>query len=725
MKVHKKKTTWTAGSMAMMLCMLLFSCNDEQLLEDWNMDRGYGSISFGISPDEDIQTRGIDSGRTGGRTTDRFVLRSADSADTLCVRTIISDGINLPRTDQTITRGTPLEGDAFHESFHVLAYWSTDGGTTVKKQFYMNEDVQKNGSQTADGKDIWATQNIYYWPGAAHSFQFYAWAPADIPAENLTATPTPTSKSLTYTVPPTATDQKDIVVATTDWINGDKNAAVPLDFKHICTAVRFEVGSQMQEGKINSITLKNVNSEGTYNMESGTWTQTSTPKNFTYDFDMKMEGDETSGDPITDVNPATTFMMLPQERSTGVIVEVDFDYISGIEVSPLTAEIKDLKWEMGKTVTYKLSITPEYDLEFITTTVPQEVDAHYDIIPIKIKADDMVGDWTIESDQDWLTFKSALTAYEKDGWWLNNTDEYKNYCSSQNVAVDRGQTLTKSGSGEFEIYLYISENITETDRTVNLTLKKNGKEAASIPLVQKCPIWESGIGWEVIEEEITLPYGFKWNRIVTLQKESPGVLEEWILKQTFKDQSKRPTSGWDIGGWIKYIFDPDPLTYVEIGTNTNNALQVTIDYTKITNISSSMSITEGQANTLALYNNVGGTAFDGEQNLISDGYEIVSESGSLEDIKNFAALYAVKLNAFNIIEDSSNGQTAYSIPVDVTPYWYLPASGQFSENVGLSGQYWSSTAAEGSEFAHSWNNGTIKTNTDRMEKWKVRAVRQK
>lgn len=177
-----------------------------------------------------MQTRGYAGSDDEGYTADRFVLRSDDSADTLCVRAIVSDGINMSgfEGEQALTRGTPVGKDNFYDKFHVLAYWSKNG--TLVDQFYMDEDAANNGS-------VWSTDQIYYWPGADHSFQFYAWAPTD--AGGLTTPSSPQEKSLAYTVPEAAADQKDIVVATTDEIQGDNNAAVPLTFKHICTAVRL------------------------------------------------------------------------------------------------------------------------------------------------------------------------------------------------------------------------------------------------------------------------------------------------------------------------------------------------------------------------------------------------------------------------------------------------------------------------------------------------------
>lgn len=714
MKVHKNNPSWMVSGMAtVLLCMLLFSCNNEGFLESGEPEKACDNICFGISSDKNVQTRGYACSDDEGYTAGRFMLRSDDSADTLCVRAIVSEGINVSGFEgkQVLTRATLVGKDNFYDKFHVLAYWSKNG--TPVNQFYMDTNASNSAASVGTGA-IWSTEQTYYWPGADHSFQFYAWAPTD--ASGMTTPSSPQEKTLAYIVPKAAANQKDIVVATTDEIRGDNKAAVPLAFKHICTAVRFAVGSQMQPGSIKSVALKGVKNAGTYDMAGGTWSFGGTTANFSQTLNKETTGTEANGDPIT--SPEGTFMMLPQTLPAGATVEVVFTNASGVDRT-LSASIAGSEWKMGTTVTYKLSVTPEYELEF--SDIPTKVDAHYDIIPIKIHAKDVEGNWTIASNQDWVTIKSALTSYEKDGYWLNATGDYSAYCSSENVKVERQKTLNKSGNGEVELYLFVSENSSTADRTVTLTLSKDGREAATVNVVQRCPNWQGNLGWEVIEEDLTLPYGFKWDRKVTYQKSGfgfiSGPIEEWYIKQIFK---KQPKGFWE---WIGSIFSPTTVDYVEVHRK-NGVVTVTIDYTKMGDISA-VSTTNGQDNTWKLYSIVGGTSFEGEQYLTGREYTIKSESGSLDGRpKNFAALYAVKLNAFDIHKGGEGSQIAYAIiPEQKDIKWYLPASEQFSGSAGLNGQYWSSTAINDNTDAYSWNGSS--QSTPRMDLHKVRAVRKK
>lgn len=219
---YKKKTDFMAsGMMALLSCALFFSCSKE----DISVDNGNGSgqacdnICFGITSDGNVQTRGNASGSEKGYTAERFILRSQDSADTLCVRAIVSDGIesSVSAESQVITRGTPVTEGNF-DSFHVLAYWMK--GETLVEKFYMDEDVTKTEG------NVWSGDRIYYWPGKSNSLQFYAWSPTE--TDGLIVPTAPASTTLSYTVPDNAAAQQDIVVATTEKLIGNYNKVVPL-----------------------------------------------------------------------------------------------------------------------------------------------------------------------------------------------------------------------------------------------------------------------------------------------------------------------------------------------------------------------------------------------------------------------------------------------------------------------------------------------------------------
>lgn len=699
MKIHHL----TASIAAVLLSASLFSCSSDDFFgkAETNTD----GISFGVSTENGTSTRANNS--ADGYTAARYTLRSDNSADTLCVRAVVTDGIGNDNAGRPATRAAMQK--RMYDKFKVVA--AVKENNNVGTQYYMDDVATKTGNN-------WVPSKVYYWPGSNRQLRFLAWAPTDATFDAVPNTPNATT--LKYTTPAEAKDQRDIVAAATGFISNPSNDAtctpVDLQFKHLCTAVIIKTGKQMTAGTIKSVSLKGVKNSGTYNMESSTWTLSDSKADFT----ISPNQETTSTTPYgTDLNAGeSTFMLLPQILGADSKLEVVFhDNISGND-RILSASLDGAKWLMGKTVTYRLSITPEYELKF--TSTPEIVDAHYDIIPIKVNTEYVQGNWTIKSNQSWVTIKSALTTYEQSGYWLKATGDYADYCGSEKVPVERQQTLDKTGNGETTLYLFVEENNSKKDRTVTLTLSINGVDCATADIVQKCPIWKGDIGWEVLEDDETFPFGFKWNRKVTYQKEGfgpiSGRIEEWWIKQTFK---KQPNNFWE---WFISILDPQPVPYVTVEYK-NGTVTFTVDYSEMDEISA-ISTDDGLENTWNLYSHVGGTSFEGEKFIAGRGYTVTLQSGSNEIPKVFAALYAVKLNAFEIHKGEKGDKITYAITPEKTDInWYLPASNQFSGAADLNGKHWSSTGIRDNSNAYTWDASS--QSTPRMELHKVRAVRKK
>lgn len=698
MKIHQL----TASIAAVLLSASLFSCSSDDFFGKPESGSTNG-ISFGVSTENSAATRANKT--DDGLTVARYTLRSDNSADTLCVRAVVTDGIgnsaNKPATRAAMQT-------SMYNDFKVVAEIRENGN--IGGQYFMNETATKSGNN-------WVPAHTYYWPGSNRQLRFLAWAPTDA----FQAVPnTPNATTLQYTTPTEAKNQRDLVAAATDFMESPANdgtcTPVSLNFKHLCTAVIIKTGEQMTAGNIQSVSLKGIKNSGTYDMVGSEWTLNNSTADFTISPNKETTGATPNG---TDLNAGeSTFMLLPQKLGADSKLEVVFhDNISGRDRT-LTASLNGAEWPMGKTVTYRLSITPEYELKF--TSTPDRVDAHYDIIPIKVNTEYVQGNWTIKSNQPWVTIKSALTTYEQSGYWLNATGDYAAYCNSENVPVERQQTLDKTGNGETTLYLFVEENNSTTDRSVTLTLSINGADFATADIVQKCPIWQGDIGWEVLEDTETFPFGFKWDRKVTYQKKGFGFLsgpiEEWWMKQNFK---KQPKGFWE---WVKSIFAPETVPYVTVNYS-NGTVTFTVDYSKMAEISA-ISTDDGLENTWNLYSHVGGTSFEGEKFIAGRGYTVTSQSGSNEIPKVFAALYAIKLNAFDVHKGGEGNQTTYAITPEKTDInWYLPASNQFSGEVGLNGKHWSSTGIQDNSNAYTWD-GTPQQ-TPRMELHKVRAVRKR
>lgn len=689
-----------AGGMAtMLLCTLLFSCNNEDFLESGNPEKACDNICFGISSDKNVQTRGYAGSDDEGYTADRFVLRSDDSADTLCVRAIVSEGINVSgfEGEQALTRATPVGKDNFYNKFHVLAYWSKNGAPV--DQFYMNTNASNVAASVGTGA-IWSTEQIYYWPGADHSFQFYAWAPTD--AGGLTTPSSPQEKSLAYTVPEAAADQKDIVVATTDEIQGDNNAAVPLTFKHICTAVRFAVGSQMQPGQIKSVALKGVKNAGTYDMAADNWSLGDATVNFSQTLNKETTGTEANGDAIT--TSEGTFMMLPQTLPAGATVEVVFVNANN-EDRTLTASIGNTEWKMGTTVTYKLSITPEYELEFVSQ--PEMQDAHYVIYPITIKSGDKLpaGGWTLTSND-----AANVTFVEKDKFVNNDVQ----------ALVDAGywldgyngtSTLTSTTTGEVQVYVFLKENATEADRNITLSLKpaaQGNYEAKEFSFTQYCPAWNNGIGVERIQDG-DYPWGFSWDS---------------NMKITYN-------LGRGLGPILASLYIKIFVNYSYVTSNWGGVLtdfKVTIDFSKVGTLTTATDLNDGNKNTWELY------SFNGLNDASALMAQIESWGGVPDKTlpanpSEFAARACAMKNKYSVqTETDITGNTVYLPVLDqANMVWYLPAQNEAANmNDNLSSDYWTSTAiTDPGTTAYKYTVGGSTSPEDRDSAIHVRVVRQK
>ena len=704
MKIHQL----TASIAAVLLSASLFSCSSDDFLgkAETNTD----GISFGVSTENGASTRANNS--ADGYTAARYTLRSDNSADTLCVRAVVTDGIGNDNAGRPATRAAMQT--SMYNDFKVVA--AVKENDNVGTQYYMDDVATKTGTN-------WVPSKVYYWPGSNRQLRFLAWAPTDAAFQSVPNNPNATT--LQYTTPAEAKNQRDIVAAATGFISNPSNDAtctpVGLQFKHLCTAVIIKTGKTMTAGTIKSVSLKGVKNSGTYDMVSSVWTL----NNSTDDFTISPNQATTSTTPNgTNLNAGeSTFMLLPQTLGADSKLEVAFhDNISGRD-RILSASLNGAEWPMGKTVTYRLSITPEYELKFVTEPTLQ--DAHYVIYPIKIKVDptlvdknkkgDVVGGgWTLKSTSPKVTLCKELTELTSLGYW---------------VEEDRGtQTIEGTETGEVTIYAFLEENITDAERDIVLELspkKYPSATPAKFTIKQLCPSWNTdGFGCERFEDG-DYPWGFKWDssmKITYDMSEAGG--SDWL----------KPLRRWIMKIQIKYYGDK----YKNYITYTQKYLQltsVTIDFSKVPNLNVAESPIDGNQNTWDLYN------FSGISDVTGLMAQLEEWGGKADKVlEQNPAEYAARLctmkNKFNkelIGEDHITGDKTYR-PVlkRENLVWYLPAKEEFSMVVDndypLNGYYWTSTASENpndNENSYKYLQNSGSSLNIRTDKFHVRAVRKK
>lgn len=702
MKIHHL----TASIAAVLLSASLFSCSSDDFLgkAETNTD----GISFGVSTENGASTRANNS--ADGYTAARYTLRSDNSADTLCVRAVVTDGIGNDNANRPATRAAMQT--SMYNDFKVVAAVKENG--TVGTQYYMDDVATKTGTN-------WVPSKVYYWPGSNRLLRFLAWAPTDASFQSVPNNPNATT--LQYTTPAEAKNQRDLVAAATDFISNPSNDAtctpVGLQFKHLCTAVIIKTGEQMTAGTIKSVSLKGVKNSGTYDMVSSAWTLSGNTTDFTISPNQATTSTTPNG---TELNAGeSTFMLLPQTLGADSKLEVIFhDNISGRD-RILSASLNGAEWPMGKTVTYRLSITPEYELKFVTEPTLQ--DAHYVIYPIKIKVDPTLvdknkkgevvgGGWTLKSTSPKVTLCKELTELTSLGYW---------------VEEDRGtQTIEGTETGEVTVYAFLEENITDAERDIVLELspkKYPSATSAKFTIKQLCPSWNTqGLGCERFEDG-DYPWGFKWDSSMKITYDMSeaggtgfwGPLRRWIMKIQ-----------------IKYYGDKykDYITYTTYWAQLKT---LTIDFSKVPNLDVADSPDDGNLNTWELYN------FNGISDVTGLMAQLEEWGGKADKVleqnpAEYAARMCTMKNKFNKEKIAQEGNNVAYRPVlkRENLVWYLPAKNEFSMVVDndypLNGNYWTSTASEiahDNENSYKYLQNSGSSLNIRTDKFHVRAVRKK
>lgn len=696
----------TASIAAVLLSASLFSCSSDDFLG--KAETKTEGISFGVSTENGASTRANLS--TDGYTAARYTLRADNSDDTLCVRAVVTDGIGNSNAHRPMTRAAMQT--TMYDKFNVVAAVKENGN--VGTQYYMDDVATKTGTN-------WVPSKVYYWPGSNRQLRFLAWAPTDASFQSVPNNPNATT--LQYTTPAEAKNQRDIVAAATGFISNPSNDAtctpVGLQFKHLCTAIIIKTGATMTAGTIKSVSLKGVKNSGTYDMATSVWALNETTANYTVSPNLATTGSTADGTKLNSED--ATFMLLPQTLGADSKLEVKFhDNISGRD-RILSASLNGAEWPMGKTVTYRLSITPEYELKFVTEPTLQ--DAHYVIYPIKIKVDPTLvdkdkkgkvvgGGWTLKSTSPKVTLCKELTELTSLGYW---------------VEEDRGtQTIEGTETGEVTVYAFLEENITDAERDIVLELspkKYPSATSAKFTIKQLCPSWNTqGLGCERFEDG-DYPWGFKWDSSMKITYDMSeaggtgfwGPLRRWIMKIQ-----------------IKYYGDKykDYITYT---TYWGQLKTLTIDFSKVPNLDVADSPDDGNLNTWELYN------FNGISDVTGLMAQLEEWGGKADKVleqnpAEYAARMCTMKNKFNKEKIAQEGNNVAYRPVlkRENLVWYLPAKNEFSMVVDndypLNGNYWTSTASEiahDNENSYKYQNNSGASLNKRTDKFHVRAVRKK
>lgn len=763
MNRYSKSYTVKAGTALLSTLLLLNSCSEDAIFDDkgGNLGAASDNICFGISDKEGWpETRTTRGGDAEETVTDNFVLRSADNADTLCVQTTVSDFGPLPFDGNApMSRAALVTDGNMHDSFGVTAciYTGED-----KAYYFFNEKNIKPADYSSTAIWTYDSGNIYYWPGANHRMQFYAYSPYECNGLTLPQNTIPgAAPTFSYTVPANATEQTDILAYATGEMSGDAKTSVPLKFDHICTAVQFVVGKEMQPGSITSITLKGVKNTGSYLFESNNWTLGETTDNFVQNWENGKPVSQTEGDAI--MGDDGCFVMLPQTLPAGASVEIVFHDNTTGKDRTLTASIAGQQWPQGKRVKYNISISPDYKFEL--TDVPEAIDAHYVICRTTLKVTGVPDGkaWTVTAPQ--LGNESAtiisqddMNDYAKQGYW---TDRRINQ-DGIDIGSARGtSSFSGSGSGSFQIAVFIPENAGNKNREIPLEVKFNGNEktAETINLTQLCPAWTDGnFGWEQIDDNEKGEFGFCWNR------KSMYVIPYDRINGSYQDDAlnllKNLIQKYNAATYVSYYDVTMVKDKVGILPVIRNTYIIVIDYSKL-DLTGTFSNDNGFSNTSQLQAAAKGATGEEFEKVLSSITKSDAGEGGAEannplfrhpsdwEISNNTDLkiggvkglyktqgnnapgsgilnYVEKKNHFNLNATYHDGYTVW-YPVLTELKWYIPAKGQFGNipsniQTGVaSSDNWSSTPVMDKKNAYLGNGSTA----ERLSTHNVRAYRNR
>ena len=333
--------------MGVVMTPLLGSCAFDELHEIAGGGNGVLSFEVGVEQLHDSQGWTRASGPQM-RPMHSLELVSAQG-DTIYARSqslgIIKEHSNV----SPATRAAAKTTDAFYDSFGVIAfdYASTSSWNNVKSTAtpsVYNAKASQSGVK-------WVVGSNNYWPGASKKVSFFAYAPfsdnnSGIALSAQTAYGVPT---ITYSVPSTAADQSDLLVATALDQDGSGTSSPSLQFSHALCGVKFAVGSMKGINNITKITISGVYNKGTLEIGGATWNVESSTSNYTIDKTSNpisvsgiSDQDITSGDDL--------LFLMPQTVPSGATLTITAD---GNDYS---TSIADESWAMGAMVTYKLSI---------------------------------------------------------------------------------------------------------------------------------------------------------------------------------------------------------------------------------------------------------------------------------------------------------------------------------------------------------------------------------
>ena len=299
------------------------------------------------------------------------------SAETLDIALASEDGtMSIPMTCETVegigncnAEEVVTKGELINEFGPGPQPFDTDESFVVKAWDASTSDNIIPGTPTGAYKavtystssSLWSTSENYYWnEGETKTFYAYSNLPSSgASIANITAA----SQTLTYTVPPTASAQTDILMGscTSDGKSGapaTMTGTASILFSHPLTAVQFKLGTieGLTSFVVNSISIEGVYASGTAVMTPATAAESDPKDRFTWTPSGTKTVSQTVSTQPTASAPkiGEAFLLIPQsfntESTAKIVINCTIDGKAANLYHPLTSG----NWKAGYTNTYTI-----------------------------------------------------------------------------------------------------------------------------------------------------------------------------------------------------------------------------------------------------------------------------------------------------------------------------------------------------------------------------------
>ena len=332
--------------------------------------------------------------------------------------------------------------------FSAIAYRGSSATGISTTPWFHNAEVNANG--TLATTQLWSWSEPYA--------RFYAVYPQVTTAySKLTLSPASNTSTpyVNIEVEPGVQNQKDLMTACTGttpvhYATLGTAPAVPLQFQHAMTAIRFKIGDRLSgTHKITKIEIVGAKSKGKFTLPSsvqattGTsfnsaWSDVSTPATFTLDGISVNTSGHVNETIVGKDNDNFTFYMIPQS-AVGIKVKVYFDN----QASPAIVAPFAGTWKAGTTKTYALSQSAnnlKYTFTATTATVATSDDGAtttYDITSY------------VNDDSQLRAVKWKVVGYDADGNGTFSMSEKPAWLRSLDGEGGTGTNITETHTATF------------------------------------------------------------------------------------------------------------------------------------------------------------------------------------------------------------------------------------------------------------------------------------